>query len=415
MKKIWRFLAKRSVTMLAGFVITGLGVANVLGHLPSDVVQRLDYLIYDVRLRADVATPVKDDRIVIVDIDEKSLKEVGRWPWSRAVVAKMVTELTDNLGAAVVAFDVVFAEPEQSDAMEVAELLKNQSSTLQSEIEPLVPALKQAFDRDAQLADVIKQRPVVLGYYFNQNENAMSGALPPPLFKRSQLGGLALQATEWQGYGANLYKLQRAADGGYFNPILDSDGTVRSVPLMVEYDEGFYQSLALATLRTALGNPQVIPVFPAGVPDDYGALEILALRSAELELDIPIQRGMLTLVNYRAKGGPEGGGYEYISASDILAGTIKPEAIAGRIVLVGTTAPGLLDLRSTPVNPAFPGVEVHANVLSSMLDGKAKLKPEFAQGVLLISVVVVGLILSFLMPFLSAVWSMLLASSVLIG
>lgn len=399
--------------MLAGFLITGLAVANVLGHLPSDVVDRLDYLIYDIRLRADVVNPEMDDRILIVDIDEKSLKEVGRWPWSRSIVADMVTELVDNLGAAVVTFDVVFAEPEQSDAIEAVNLLKDQSPVLKEQIQRYEESLSKAFDRDAQLAEVISQRPVVLGYYFNQNPDAVSGALPAPLFKRSQLGDFALQSIQWKGYGANLYKLQRVADGGYFNPLLDSDGTIRSVPLLTEYDGGFYQSLALATLRTALGNPQVIPIFPAGVPDDYGALEILALRGAELELDIPIQRGLLSLVNYRARGGPDGGGYRYISASDVLAGKLKPEEVEGRIVLVGTTAPGLLDLRSTPVNPAFPGVEVHANLLSSMLDGQAKLQPEFAKGLLLISVVAVGLAMSFLLPFLSATWSVVLSFVVL--
>lgn len=413
MKKLLRFLAKRSASMTAGFVITGLAVANVLGHLPSDVVERLDYLIYDIRLRADVVTPENDDRIIIVDIDEKSLKEVGRWPWSRSTVADMVTELVDNLGAAVVAFDVVFAEPEQSDAIEAINLLKNQSDSLKQQIQPYEKSLKQVFDRDAQFAEVISQRPVVLGYYFNQNPDAVSGALPAPLFKRSQLGDFSLQSIQWKGFGANLYKLQRVADGGYFNPLLDSDGTIRSVPLLAEFEGGFYQSLALATLRTALGNPQVIPIFPAGVPDDYGALETIALRSAEIELDIPIQRGLLSLINYRARGGPEGGGYRYISAADVLAGKLNPEEVQGRIILVGTTAPGLLDLRSTPVNPAFPGVEVHANMLSSMLDGEAKLQPEFAKGLVLISVVAVGLAMSFLLPFLSATWSMVLSFGVL--
>lgn len=413
MKKLLRFLAKRSASMTAGFVITGLAVANVLGHLPSDIVERLDYLIYDIRLRADVVTPEKDDRIIIVDIDEQSLKEVGRWPWSRGTVAKMVTALVDDLGAAVVAFDVVFAEPEQSDALEAINLLKDQSSALKEQIKPYESSLKKVFDRDAQFAEVISQRPVVLGYYFNQNPDAVSGALPAPLFKRSQLGEFSLQSIQWQGFGANLYKLQRVADGGYFNPLLDSDGTIRSVPLLAEFEGAFYQSLALATLRTALGNPQVIPIFPAGVPDDYGALETLALRSAEIELDIPIQRGLLSLINYRAKGGPDGGGYRYISAADVLAGKLTAEEVQGRIILVGTTAPGLLDLRSTPVNPAFPGVEVHANMLSSMLDGEAKLQPEFAKGLVLISVVAVGLSMSFLLPFLSATWSMVLSFSVL--
>ncbi len=413
--KSWRKLAGKAFRTAVGFGFTALALLHVWGHAPSEVVERLDYLIYDVRLKADARTPEVDPRIVIVDIDEKSLSEVGRWPWSRDVVANMVTRLTDELGAAVVAFDVVFAEPQASDAMAALNQLLEARPELQPQIKAIEPEIEQTFDRDQQLANVLSGRPVVLGYYLNQDPTALSGALPPTLFKRSQLGDLALDVTSWQGYGANLPVLQREAEGGYFNPIVDKDGTVRSVPLIAEYNGGFYQSFALATVRRALGNPQVIPVFPEGVADDYGAVEVIALRSSEVELDIPVERGLLSRVNFRAKGGPNGGGYRYVSASDVLSGQLTPNDIEGRIVLVGTTAPGLLDLRSTPVNPTYPGVEVHANVISSMLDGDYIIQPEYSRGLLFITVLVVGLILSVTMPILSPSWSLLVALLVLVG
>jgi adenylate cyclase len=413
--KTWRKIAGKVFRIFVGFSLTAIAALHVLGFAPSEVVKRLDYLIYDVRLRAEAQLPELDPRIVIVDIDEKSLSEVGRWPWSRDVVAKLVVELTDRLGAAVVGFDIVFAEPQQSDALLALDTLIENKPALGSQIQELRADIESRFDRDAQLAQVLADRPVVLGYYLNQDPTALSGALPAALFKQSQLGSLTLDSTSWQGYGGNIPVLQKQADGGYFNPIVDEDGTVRSVPLLANFNDSFYQSFALGTLRRALGNPQVVPVFPEGVPDDYGAVELIALRSAEVELDIPVERGLLTRVNYRATGGPNAGGYRYVSAADVLAGALKPEDIEGRIVLIGTTAPGLLDLRSTPVNPAYPGVEVHANIISGMLDSTYKLRPEYSQGLLLITVLAVGLVLSVTMPLLSATWSLLVALTVLVA
>jgi adenylate cyclase len=409
----WRRFAGKAFRIGVGFSFTGLALLHVLGFVPSDVVKRLDYLVYDVRLRAEAQQPELDPRIVIVDIDERSLSEIGRWPWSRDVVAKLVVELTDRLGAAVVGFDIVFAEPQQSDALQAFDSIVQNKPALELELRGLKAGIAEQFDRDAQLAKVLAERPVVLGYYLNQDSQAVSGALPPTLFKKTQLGGLTLDSTSWQGYGGNIPVLQKNADGGYFNPIVDEDGTVRSVPLLAEFNEAYYQSFALGTLRRALGNPQVIPVFPEGVADDYGAVEVIALRSPDVELDIPVERGMLTRVHFRAKGGPKAGGYRYVSAADVLAGTLKPEDIEGRIILIGTTAPGLLDLRSTPVNPAYPGVEVHANVISGMLDSEYKLRPEYSQGLLFITVLAVGVVLSVMMPILSATWSLLVAIGVL--
>ena len=401
--------------MGVGLCLTALAAGHVLGLVPSEIVQRLDHLIYDVRLRAEAKKPVLDERVVIVDIDEKSLRELGRWPWSRHLMSKFVTRLVDDMGALVVAFDIVFAEPEPSDALAAYQSILQTKPFLKNDLAGLQPGLEKEFDRDAQFAEILKNRPVVLGWYLNRDSQALSGALPPVLFKREQLGGLALDATDWQGYGGNLPILQRVAEGGYFNPIVDNDGTVRSIPLIAELNGGFYQSLALATLRRALDNPQVIPVFPEGVPDYYGAIELLALRSSNVELDVPVERGLVSLITFRSTGGPNGGGYRYVSASDILSGAISKEVIQGRMVLVGTTAPGLLDLRSTPVNPVYPGVEVHANILSAMLDGSYKIRPEYSSGLLLVLTLAVGVVLSVMMPLLSATWSLVVASVVVLA
>ena len=275
--KSWRRVAGKAFRIGVGFSFTAIALLHVLGFAPSDVVKRLDYLVYDVRLRAEAQKPEMDPRIVIVDIDEKSLAEVGRWPWSRDVVAKLIVELTDKLGAAAVGFDIVFAEPQQSDALQAFDSIVQSKPGLKSELQGLKAEIARQFDRDAQLAKVLAERPVVLGYYLNQDPSAVSGALPPAIFKKSQLGTLELDSTSWQGYGGNIPVLQRNADGGYFNPMVDEDGTVRSIPLLAQFNDAYYQSFALGTLRRALGNPQVIPVFPDGVGDDYGAVEMIAL------------------------------------------------------------------------------------------------------------------------------------------
>lgn len=410
--KHWRGKLAKATRVVVGLVFTAVAGAHVLGLFPGfGVIERLDSLVYDLRLRAQVATPQHDPRIVIIDIDEKSLAEVGRWPWSRDVVAQLVSELIGRQAAAVVAFDVVFAEPQQSDAPAVLDALSKAAPTIAPTLKNLAPALLADYDRDAQLASSLRAGAVVLGYYFNQNPDIRLGALPAPLFSQADLAPLQLDSTDWQGFGANLQVLQDSASGGFFNPMIDSDGTVRTVPLLARIDGHYYESFALATLRTALGQPQLIPVFPEDVDPSYGAVEYLALRSPELSLDIPAERGLIARVNYRATGGPQAGGYTYVSAVDVLKGKLQDAQLEGLIVLVGTTAPGLLDLRSTPVNPAFPGVEVHANLLSSMLDGQYLMQPEFSQGLLFVAVLLLGVLLSVGLPLMSPLASVIFAVS----
>ena len=138
-KKSWRPLAGKAFRIGVGFSFTAIALLHVLGFAPTDVVKRLDYLIYDVRLRAQAQKPELDSRVVIVDIDEKSLSEVGRWPWSRDVVAKLIVELTDKLGAAAVGFDIVFAEPQQSDALQAFDSIVQNKPALELELRGLKP------------------------------------------------------------------------------------------------------------------------------------------------------------------------------------------------------------------------------------------------------------------------------------
>ena len=207
---------------LPALAIVLFAAAAAAGVFPVPVFDALDRLAYDTQLRWR-ATPL-DERIVIVDIDERSLAEQGRWPWTRERIAKLASELTDGAGAAVVGFDVVFAEHDRSEA------------------------------GDGKLAQALRDKPVLLGYYFSSDRGGQrSGVLPAPVFVAGSLPpGIAV--THWDGYGANIAPFAHVArDAGFFNPVIDPDGVVRSMPMLAEFDGQLYQALSLALLREYLG------------------------------------------------------------------------------------------------------------------------------------------------------------------
>jgi adenylate cyclase len=202
---------------------------------------------------------------------------------------------------------------------------------------------------------------------------------------------------------------------GFFNPIPDGDGVLRSVPLLAEYKDQFYESLSLAMFRVLVGMPTVEPGFPPDryVPKSYQGLESVKLRLNQKTLAIPVAEGVITLVPFRGPGGVNGGSFKYVSASDVIAHRIAPETLKGRIILVGTTAPGLLDQRVTPVGEAYAGVEAHANLISGLLDDRIAVKPDYALGYDIAILVIAGLTLAFALPLLSAMRAVVVSTLVL--
>jgi adenylate cyclase len=266
--------------------------------------------------------------------------------------------------------------------------------------------LRPALDFDGQFARALKQRPVILGYYFSSERDARtSGVLPQPVLSAQALQGHELRAATWNGYGSNIAELAHAAPlAGFFNSVTDSDGVVRSLPLLAEYQGQFYESLALSMFRLLAGSPEVAPGFAneALLGKDMQVMDRVLLRHGERALAIPVDNRVATLVPFRGPGGVSGGSYRYVSASDILAGRLPAESLKDKIILVGTTAPGLLDLRVTPVGETYPGVEAHANLISGLLDGKLLLKPDYARGYEVVCLLVAGLILALALPRLNA-------------
>jgi adenylate cyclase len=378
---------------------------HATGALPIDFLQRLDAILYDARLRASMPATL-DPRVVIVDIDEKSLAEAGRWPWGRNRLAQLVDELFDRQQVAILGFDVVFAEPDDSSGLKRLRQMAQDELRDAAGFRQRLAELQPALDYDAAFARSLQQRPVALGYYFTSDrEGRKSGVLPPPVMTRESLQGRPIRFTRWNGYGSNIETIAKAAPvAGYFNSMTDSDGVVRSIPLVAEHAGNYYESLALAMFRMLVGQPAVEPGFPRDhlVDSEYGGLESIVLRQGQRRFAVPVDDRVATLVPFRGPGGPAGGSFRYVSASDVLMQRLAPGELKDRIVLVGTTAPGLLDLRVTPVGETYPGVETHANVIVGLLDQKLHVKPDYALGYEIVVLLAAGLVLALLLPVLSA-------------
>ena len=417
-----RLFAKHGGRWALALILTALAAMQAVGVVPGAVVERIDLFLYDMRMRLPQVQ--MDPRIVIVDIDEKSLGEVGRWPWSRDVIATMVEQLNTRYHTRAIAFDVLFAEPDTSSGYPTMARLAEHELKSDPQFGDKLRALKASLDFDARMAAAMDNRPIVMGYNLsNEPEAIAKGQLPPPAFTVADLGGRPLDATDWRAYGANLPQLQQSArSAGFFNPVLDADGVIRSVPLLARYGDGYYESLALASAKVALGATKVLPVFlqqDAVMSQeqlrDYGALDSLRLNTRPHPTVIPVERHLTALITYRGRGGAAGGAFRYVSAVDVLKGRLPVDMLDDTIVLVGTTVPGLYDLRSTPVSPNYPGVEIHANVIASILDHDFKQRPEFALGFNVVQLVLLGLLLGAVLPLLAPLYAMLLTTAAVVA
>ncbi|MCX7961085.1 MAG: adenylate/guanylate cyclase domain-containing protein [Burkholderiales bacterium] len=390
-------------------ILLGLGIALFFaGHAAHlyrvGFIERLDAIIYDARLRLTMPG-TGDPRIVILDIDERSLAEFGRWPWSRDRLAALLDALFDRYGVALVAFDVVWAERDTSSGLPVLEALARGELREAGGFVRALERLRGELDYDRRFAAAIRGRPVVLGYYLSSEEHAeRKNALPPPVLPTGAFAGRPIAFTVWRGYTGNLPEYTASAAGaGHINPIVDPDGVVRRVPMLAELDGAYYEPLSLAIVRTLLarGNPHAgaPPVEPgfAGDAADYGGLEWLKVGP----LVVPVDENAAALVPYHGARGS----FRYISLGDVLAGRLEPDALRGKVAIVGTSAPGLLDLRATPVENVYPGVEIHANLVAGMLNGRMKSRPGWVLGAEVILIVLVGAAFALLIPALSALWA----------
>ena len=408
--------------MKKNIVRIGLGLALMLVflghaakwyHLP--LIDRLEAIVYDTRLALTMPRTV-DPRIVILDIDEKSLAEKekggeGRWPWPRDRLALLLDKLFDRYQIAIVGFDIVFAERDESSGLKVLQQLAQKELKDVSGFQATLRQLQPQLEYDEIFAAKMRNRPVVLGYTFTrfEGEGSKKGAVPAPVLPAGTFAGKNIGFTSFPGYTANLPELQKAAaSAGHFSLDPDEDGILRRVPMLAEFAGAYYEPLSLAIVRMIIGGPNIVPGYPSDKiwSRSYSGLEWLEVGP----LRIPVDERVTALIPYRGKQKS----FSYISAVDVIHERVDPAQLQGKIVLVGTSAPGLLDLRATPVEEVYPGVEVHANMISGMLDRNIKQKPPYVVGAEFVLLLLAGLAMALLLPLLNPLKSLLVTVAVLV-
>lgn len=375
-------------------LLVGVFVGWGLGYYYVDLLQKLEAYTYDLRLNMTMPGGV-DKRVVILDIDEKSLRDEGHWPWPRDRIAKMIELLFDKHEIDVLGFDMVFAEADRSSGLQQLQALANNQLYHVPQFRRQVQMLQPLLDYNRRFAMSLRDKRVVLGYYFDHDPERTApgvGALPQPILTREEIEGFKLGAADATGYTGNLANLQEHAMGaGYYNasPLVDKDGVFRRFSLVQMYQGQLYEGLSLAMARLAFREPGIRLIYD-GDPSDPLALEAVEFAGRT----IPVDAEVGALVPYRGKQGS----FPYLSATDLLNDRVPEGLLQDAIVLVGATAPGLMDLRNTPVQDIYPGVEVHANLIAGMLDGNVKQQPPYSEGLEFIALVLVGLVLMIVLP-----------------
>ncbi len=368
-------ILKNKIRILISLIILTIFLGHATMFFRIGFIERLDNLAYDLHLRL-VMPQTKSTSVVIVDIDEKSLTAEGRWPWSRNKVSRLVKNLFDEYNISLLGFDIVFAEPDKSSGLDILESLAQAQLKDSVDFVKTLDKIRPDLDFDSILASTIADYPVVLGLYFNTEKNDSAaqkiGLLPNSVMYTADLMSskdLVLQAS---GYGSNLSIFsKKALGGGHFSQQPDIDGVVRRQPMLINFNGKVYPSLSLEIVRNALGGSPIVAEFGQSA-SGYFSLEWLNISGKR----IPVDERANTLIPFR--GGQ--GSFHYVSATDILNKTARREILRDKIVLVGTTAPGLFDMRATPVSEVFPGVEVHASLISGMLASETMRSPEYLIG-----------------------------------
>ncbi len=319
--------------------------------------------------------------VAIIDIDEKSLTRYGQWPWPRTLVADLVDKLKAQ-GVASTGFDIVFAEPDRMSPETYAKGMPGLSETARNELANLP-------DNDTVLARAIAGSRIVLGETGIHQVGEQRDISFIPETPVATLGGDPRPfLIKYPGILGNLPVLEKAALGrGLFSISPDQDGIVRRVPLVAMAGERLQPSLSIETLRVATGQDAI------AIKRDEAGIRSVVVAGVEIATDRNAQ-----LWVYYTDHEPR----RFVSAADVLDGTVPPGRLNGHLTLVGTSAVGLYDLRSTPLNPVMPGVEVHAQVMETIL-GKTQLtRPHYAAGVEIITAVLASLFVIAFLPMLGA-------------
>ena len=377
--------------------LTLIFLLHVAGVATLPVLKNLDNQAYDVRLNLTLPENV-EKQVVIVDIDEKSLAVIGRWPWNRDVMAKILDQLFDHYKIKEIGFDIVFAEADIDEGGRLLEemskgVLKN-NTAFQKEYKKVMKSLQ----RDIIFAESLEGRKTIMG--FVMDINTAVGKLPQPVAELDRESLDKLSFIKPKGYTANLDIFQeKAYSGGFFdNPMIDDDGVFRRVPLVQEYDGKLYESFALALARTALGSPRIELVVESS--DDNSTLFMEGINIGEIHIPVDDKTGALVPYIGLQKS------FDYIPAIDVLNKTIDISRLENKIAIFGTSATGLLDMRTTPLDTLFPGVEIHANIVQGILDQRIMQMPGYGATLEILMLFILGVSLTFIIPLLSPLFGL---------
>ncbi|MFT5162345.1 MAG: adenylate cyclase [Alteromonadaceae bacterium] len=390
MSRLTSYLKKKRSPILTGFTVTLLVVLlQYFGGENSAIIQRINGLIYDLRLTTMMEPRNTDTNIIILDIDEKSLEAEGRFPWSRVKIAKIIEKLADA-GAVVVAFDVMFAEAERNPVNSVINLLKDKPDS-QSLIDQIRP-LSATADADAIMARNLQLTDVVLGMAFQDDPLVQVGEMPPSVITFDTDDISKVHSHSFSGHTSNIKILQDNSPGtGFINSTPDKDNFIRITSLIAQYNGIFYPSLALeaAKLYTLADEIKVITA------DLNSSRSIVGIKLGRKT--IPTDEYGRVLIPFK---GPARS-YPYVSATDLLHDNIDPATFESAIVFVGTSAIGHADLRATPVGVQYPGVEIHANVIDGLLHPEyIPSVPDWWEAGILALLLLLGITLALTLPTL---------------
>ena len=388
-------------------------LTTAVAHLviPEEFDQLSWLVAFDVHQRIAQRQAPEDTPVVIVDIDEHSLEQVGQWPWPRTVLAQLVEKL-GKAGAAVVAFDVLFTEPDRTSPKMLLSLLTDRG-TSEADAKRL---LESMVDPDEQFAKAIGEAPVVVGFNLMGADGKGEPAIKAGFSWVGASGANPLKfVRSFSDAVSALPQLQKAAAGnGFVNQLSDWDNVVRRVPLVLQLGDKPVPSLAAEALRVALGARGYIGKY-AGAHDENGFGENTGLNAIELQVPeqntrvrVPTDAKGQVAVHYTAQL-PRDRDPRYISAGKIIAGDFDPARIADRIVLVGSSAAGLNDLKATPITADMPGVEIHAQLLEQILQQDFLFRPDWGPGAEILFAIFFGVLVILAIPRFGALPSAALA------
>lgn len=370
--------------------LVGLGLLlalSLLRYSDPAPLERLRLALFDQYMQA-YPRVAEAPSVAIVDLDEASLNRIGQWPWSRGLLARLTDEI-GKAGAAVIAFDMVFPEPDRLSPPRLAE-------SLPSLTPEMAARLRSEADTDQLFAGAIARNRVVLGR--SGLPKAVAAGFEPPAPLAVIGGDISALLPTYPGVLRNLPELEQAAAGiGLFSVVSEADGIIRRVPMVANAAGVLRPTLMLETLRIATGGDALV------VKRDSAGVAAVSVGGHPVATE---GDGRFWL--HFAPHAPE----RFIPAADILEGRIDPARLKDKAVLIGSSAIGLQDLRATPLGVVMPGVEIHAQALEAILAGTMLRRPNDAQGVEILAGLLLGLAMILLVPRLGTALVLVLGFAV---